>query len=195
MLALQGDWEAHLAVINDLGLDSRPVRTIAELSAVDGLVLPGGESSTMLRLMVSEGLGEAIRGRVIRGMPVLATCAGVILLAAAVEPEQPSLGLLDVDVERNAYGRQRHSTVGDIELAAALGAPSSTEGVFIRAPRILRVGEGVEVLGWWRGDPVLVRQGPIIGATYHPELTVDRRVHDLFVRTEARDEQAVAAAR
>jgi 5'-phosphate synthase pdxT subunit len=149
----------------------------------------------MLTLLGSGPLVDALRSRIAGGCPVLATCAGVILLAVAVQPEQPSLGLLDVDVERNAYGRQLDSTIADVELAPGLGQPSSSEGVFIRAPRIRRVGRQVEVLGWWRGDPVLVRQGAILGATYHPELSADRRVHELFLRMEEADEQAVAAAR
>lgn len=182
VLALQGDWHAHGTALDELGAASAPVRTAAEIEGVDGLVVPGGESSAMLCLMESENLVPRIRDRILAGMAVLATCAGVILLAEHVEPAQVSLGVLAVDVERNAYGRQIHSTVAQIDIAPPLGGGGSMEGVFIRAPRITRVGEGVEVLGRWRDDPVVVRQGRIVGATFHPELTTDRRVHELFLR-------------
>lgn len=182
MLALQGDFHAHAAVLAELGGAPRAVRTAAELEGLAGLVIPGGESTAMLRLMAAEDLGARIRERVHDGMAVLATCAGVILLAETVTPPQPSLGLLAVDVVRNAYGRQPQSTVTTVELAPELGAPPHLEGVFIRAPRITGTGSGVEVLGRRGEDPVLVRQGRILGATFHPELAGDRRVHELFVR-------------
>jgi len=182
VLALQGDFHAHAAVLAELGGAPRAVRTAAELEGLAGLVIPGGESTAMLRLMAAEDLGARIRERVHDGMAVLATCAGVILLAETVTPPQPSLGLLAVDVVRNAYGRQPQSTVTTVELAPELGAPAHLEGVFIRAPRITSTGSGVEVLGRRGEDPVLVRQGRILGATFHPELAGDRRVHELFVR-------------
>jgi 5'-phosphate synthase pdxT subunit len=196
VLALQGGWQAHLGKVQSLGADARPVRTAAELAAVDGLILPGGESTAMLKLMQPEGLGEAIREHVQRGRPVLATCAGVILLAAAVSPAQRSLGLLDLEVERNAYGRQLDSTIAAVDVAPEVGPPSTFEGVFIRAPKILRSGRNVEVLGRWGDDAVLVRQGAILGATFHPELTDDQRIHGLFLRAgERAHDQAIAAAR
>jgi 5'-phosphate synthase pdxT subunit len=136
----------------------------------------------MIRLMEPEDLAHRIINRVGAGMAVLATCAGVILLSQTVAPEQPSLGVLEVDVERNAYGRQLHSTVAEIFLAEELGDPPRMEAVFIRAPRITRHGTGVEVLGTWDDDAVLVRQNRILAATFHPELTADRRVHELFLR-------------
>lgn len=182
VLALQGDWHAHGAVLENLGVTSRPVRTAEELAAVDGLVIPGGESSAMLRLMEPENLGRLIRDRIIAGMAVLATCAGVILLAERVEPAQESLGALSVEVMRNAYGRQVHSTVASVSIVPPLGTAGTMEGVFIRAPRIIGTGDEVEVLGRWREDPVVVRQGRILGATFHPELTNDHRVHELFLR-------------
>lgn len=185
VLALQGDWAAHAAVLDKLKIDTVFVRTAAELETVDALVLPGGESTAMLRLMESDRLAEKIAHRVRNGMPVLATCAGVILLAAATRPAQPSLGLLDIEVERNAYGRQVHSRVAAVELTAALGGSAVIEGVFIRAPRITRIGPDVRVLGRLGGDPVLIRQGGIIAATFHPELTDDHRVHRLLVNGEA----------
>jgi len=181
VLALQGDWEAHIAALRAAGIAAEPVRTAAALDRVGALVMPGGESTAMLRLMADEGLAERIGGRVSSGMPVLATCAGVILLAAGVEPRQPSLGLLDIDVVRNAYGRQVHSAVSTIDVNGELGDPRQMEAVFIRAPRIVRTGADVAVLGRRGGDPVLVRSGRIVAATFHPELSADRRVHALFL--------------
>jgi 5'-phosphate synthase pdxT subunit len=180
VLALQGDWEAHVAALRDAGIPAEPVRTAAALDRVGALVMPGGESTAMLRLMADGGLAERISERVRSGMPVLATCAGVILLAASVEPQQPSLGLLDVDVVRNGYGRQVHSSVTTIEVNGAFGEPRHMEAVFIRAPRVVRTGAGVQVLGRRGGDPVLLRSGRVLAATFHPELSADRRVHGLF---------------
>lgn len=163
------------------------MRTAEELADVGALVIPGGESSAVLRLMEPEDLGGRIVARIRAGMPVLATCAGVILLAQTVVPTQPSLGALGVDVERNAYGRQLYSTVEEIDLATDLGEPQQMEAVFIRAPRIIRRDASVEVLGTWGEDAVLVRQGRVLAATFHPELTSDRRVHDLFLHIEEDD--------
>ncbi len=185
VLALQGDWAAHAAVLNNLNVETVLVRTAAELETVDALVLPGGESTAMLRLMEPDQLAEKITRRVRNGLPVLATCAGVILLATATRPPQPSLALLDIEVERNAYGRQVHSRVAAVELTKVLGEPAVIEGVFIRAPKITRIGPTVSVLGRLGSDPVLVRQGGIIAATFHPELTDDHRVHRLLVDEEA----------
>ncbi len=185
VLALQGDWAAHADVLRTLGVEASLVRTAAELDAVDALVLPGGESTAMLRLMEPENLAEKIARRVREGLPVLATCAGVILLAERTSPAQPSLGLLDIEIERNAYGRQVHSRVAAVELEPELGDPDRFEGVFIRAPRITRVGPSVTVLGRLGTDPVLVRQGRIIAATFHPELTDDHRIHHLLLSEEA----------
>jgi 5'-phosphate synthase pdxT subunit len=187
VLALQGDWAAHADVLRELGVEVSFVRKAEDLEAVDALVLPGGESTAMLRLMEAEALANRIAKRIELGMPVLATCAGVILLAVTTVPSQESFRLLDVDVERNAYGRQVHSRIAEIELAETLGRPHRIEGVFIRAPRITRTGPHVEVLGRMGDDPVLVRQANMIAATYHPELTDDRRVHRLLVDREADD--------
>ncbi len=181
VLALQGDFAAHAKIIDRLDHKTMPVRTSDDLAAVGALVIPGGESSAMLRLMQAEELDGKIARRIHQGLPVLATCAGVILLARSVAPEQNSLGVLDIDVVRNAYGRQVHSSIEKIRLADVLGKPAETDGVLIRAPRIERVGDDVEVLGWFGRDPVLVRQGLVIGATFHPELGRDTRVHEFFV--------------
>ena len=182
VLALQGSWAAHGAILRDLGAHTHPVRTATDLARVDALVIPGGESSAMLRLMEAENLARRIRDRIVAGMAVLATCAGVILLAEHIQPPQQGLAVLDVDVERNAYGRQVNSTVAEIMLTQELGKPLRIEGVFIRAPRIVRVSAKVTVLGRWRNDPVLVRQGRILGATFHPELSADRRIHEMFMK-------------
>jgi len=182
VLALQGDFEAHASILEQLGVSTRQVRTATDLEGIAGLVLPGGESTTMLRLMERDRLDRVIGERITAGLPVLATCAGVILLAKRVEPAQRSLELLDVSVVRNAYGRQVHSTVATIAVNGELGQPSTMEAVFIRAPRIQSLGEGVEVLGRHGEDPVLLWAGPIIAATFHPELSRDNRVHRLFCR-------------
>ena len=181
VLALQGDWAAHATVLRELGAEVRSVRTATELADVRALVIPGGESSAMLRLMEPEDLARRIVERVRAGIAVLGTCAGVILLAEGVTPVQPSLGMLAVDVVRNAYGRQLNSTVAGIDLTPDFGKPQHMEGVFIRAPRIVRRDAAVEVLGVWGEDPVLIRQGRILAATFHPELTSDRRVHQHFL--------------
>jgi 5'-phosphate synthase pdxT subunit len=180
VLALQGDWLAHQRVLRELGVESAPVRTAADLRTVESIVIPGGESSAMLRLMRPEGLDKDLVARIRRGMPVLAVCAGVILLARGVEPEQPRLGMLDVDLVRNAYGRQVHSRVTTIAVEDEMGEPAEMEAMFIRAPRIIRTGVQVRVLGRCNGDAVLVRQERMLAATFHPELGVDRRVHRLF---------------
>ena len=186
VLALQGDYEAHALALAELGVPAEPLRTAAELDGVDALVIPGGESTAMLKLMEPGRLDREIACRAEAGMPVLATCAGVILLARAVRPEQDSLDLLDVDVVRNAFGRQAHSSVTTIEVNGELGGAPQMEAVFIRAPQIDRVGDGVEVLGRLGAEPVLVAAGAIIAATFHPELSADRRIHRLFCnRAEA----------
>jgi len=182
VLALQGDWAAHSTALRELGAEVRAVRTAADLDDVRALVIPGGESSAMLRLMKPEDLSRRIVERTRAGMAVLATCAGVILLAQTVVPTQPSLAVLAIDVERNAYGRQVFSTIAEIDLTPDLGDPPRMEGVFIRAPRITRREVSVEVLGSWGDDAVLVRQGKVLAATFHPELTGDRRVHELFLQ-------------
>ena len=184
VLALQGDFEAHGKTLERLGAEPVFVRTAAELDNLDGLVIPGGESSTMLKLLRAEDLLAPLSefGRQ-RGL--FGTCAGAILLAADVSnPEQESLGLMDIGVERNAYGRQIDSRVAHLTPEAEFAArthPGEMEAVFIRAPVIRRVGQRGRVLARYKGDPVLVEQGRHLVATFHPELTADSRVHQLFL--------------
>jgi len=181
VLALQGDFAAHLKALTRLGVSAFEVRTPAEFREAEALVIPGGESSVINTLLKLDGFRTAIIDRITGGMPVLATCCGVIVLARGVKPEQPAFGLLDIDVTRNAYGRQLSSAIVDVDLVEEMGPPTTIEGVFIRAPRISRVGSDVTVLGYRRDDPVLVKQGRIIAATFHPELSDDLRVHQFFV--------------
>jgi len=184
ILALQGDWAAHRVALARSGFTVVEVRTTADLTALDGLVLPGGESTTMLTLMAGNGLAAKLRELAGSGCPVLATCAGVILLAREVRhPSQPSLGVLDVAVERNAYGRQIDSTVTElvVELPEELGV-ATIEGVFIRAPKVIEAGPEVRVIARRGADPVLLRQGNLLAATFHPELSEGSPVIGLFTR-------------
>lgn len=185
VLAIQGDYAAHAVALTDAGADPVEVRNPEELDALDGLILPGGESTTMLKFLERRQFFDVLREYATQ-KPVFGTCAGCILLARKVtHPAQKSLGLLDATVERNAYGRQIDSAIVTAQTSLA-GGP--LEMVFIRAPRISQTGSGVEVLARRDGFPVLVRQGRILAATFHPELSHDRRVHRLFV-------EAVAATR
>ncbi len=185
VLAIQGDYAAHAEALTEAGAEPVEVRNPDQLESLDGLILPGGESTTMLKFLERAGPGarsffEALQGFV-KNKPVFGTCAGAILLAREVRnPHQRSLGALDAVVDRNAYGRQIDSAI--------LTEPSSLPGeplemVFIRAPRIAETGPAVEVLARREGFPVLVRQGNLMAATFHPELSGDRRVHRLFVET------------
>lgn len=182
VLALQGDFEAHAAAICRAcaGCKVSEVRLPGELDALDGLVIPGGESTTMLKLMEYYDLFDPLREFGLR-KPMFGTCAGSILMAAEVlNPSQRSLELLDMTVERNAYGRQLDSTVARLE-DHALDGGGPLEAVFIRAPIIRRVGQGGRVLARHKGDPVLVEFGRHLTSTFHPELSGDNRVHRLFV--------------
>ena len=177
VLALQGGFAAHGRRLAEIGLDSFEARKPEELDDAAGLVLPGGESTTLWKFFEAAPWEEAIRGFAASGRPVLGTCAGAIVLAREVtNPPQKGLGVLDVAVERNAYGRQVDSFVGEVD-SPALGG--TLPAVFIRAPKFRRVGDGVEVLATREGEPVLVRQGNVVAATFHPELTPDTKVHDL----------------
>jgi 5'-phosphate synthase pdxT subunit len=170
VLALQGGFAAHARALADLGHVPVEVRAAADLVGLEGLVLPGGESTVHLKLLDRFGLGAPLDEFVATGKPVLGTCAGLILAARRVtSPEQPSFGWIDVAVARNAYGRQRES----FESVSPEGIPL----IFIRGPRIIEVGPSVEVLATLDGEAVLVRDGSVTGASFHPELTADRRVH------------------
>ena len=178
VLAVQGDYDAHARALTDVGAGPVEVRNPDQLEDLDGLILPGGESTTMLKFLEKHGFFEALE-EFAHNKPVFGTCAGTILLAREVRnPAQRSLGALDAVVERNAYGRQIDSSIltGPTELAGG-----ELEMVFIRAPRIVSTGENVDILARRDGNPVLVRQGNLMAATFHPELSLDRRVHKLFV--------------
>jgi 5'-phosphate synthase pdxT subunit len=187
VLALQGDYEAHMRAFADAGARTVLVRKPEELKGLDGLVLPGGESTTMLKFLEGHGFFDTL-GKFVADMPTFATCAGCILVAREVlHPTQRSLGLLDATVERNAYGRQVDSTI--LTLPTELpGGP--LEMVFIRAPRITRVGPGVKVLAQRDGFPALVRQGHLLVATFHPEMSTDTRVQQLFLEMVRRHKKA-----
>jgi 5'-phosphate synthase pdxT subunit len=176
ILALQGDFDAHRKAIERAGARAFEVRSAADLASVDGLILPGGESTTMLKLLEEEELFEPLRTFGC-SHPIFGTCAGAILLATEVlRPRQKSLSLMDLTVERNGYGRQADSRIAQIELEG-----KSAEAVFIRAPVIRRAGALVRVLATYAGDPVLVEEGPHLAATFHPELTENSAIHQYFV--------------
>lgn len=179
VLAIQGDYEAHKARLQQLGADVTLVRKPEQLDAIDAIVIPGGESTTFLNFLAEHGFLEKLRAFV-RSKPAFGTCAGAILLAKEVEnPPQTSLAVMDIRVRRNAYGRQIESFIR--EAKTQLG-DRPLEMVFIRAPKIVGTGKDVEVLATESGNPVLVRQGKLMAATFHPELSADTRVHQEFLR-------------
>ncbi|MFI5092434.1 MAG: pyridoxal 5'-phosphate synthase glutaminase subunit PdxT [Candidatus Acidiferrum sp.] len=179
ILAVQGDFEAHAAMLAGLGAETLEVRTVRDLDGCDALILPGGESTTQLQFLQEEGLYDAIKQFAADGGAIFGTCAGAILLATEVKsPAQASLGLLDMTVLRNAYGRQLAS---DVFFGSSKLTDSPMEMVFIRAPVIDTVGPGVEVLAEYAGKPVLVRKANVMAATFHPELTGDSTVHRHFL--------------
>jgi 5'-phosphate synthase pdxT subunit len=180
VLAVQGNFREHAAMLRRLGVEPVEVRTPAQLAGLDGLVIPGGESTTFMRLMRLYGLDEAIRRF---GGPVLGTCAGMIVL------DREHLGLVDVEVARNAFGRQVASFEADLDVE---GEAEPLHGVFIRAPRVRDVGPDVEVLAELEGEPVLLRDGRFLVASFHPELTNDTRVHERFLEL-VREESGVRA--
>lgn len=188
VLALQGDFAAHAALLRALGHEVVEVRRCGQLAGLRGLVLPGGESTALLRLMADEPWFDALRAFHAEGGGLLGTCAGAILLARRVEPAQPSLGLLDATVARNAYGRQVESFEETLD-APELGGP--LRGVFIRAPRFVALGPGVEVLARRKGEPVLVRQGRVLAGTFHPEIVGESGVHRLFMEPVAAEPAGV----
>lgn len=193
VLALQGDFDAHILALREAGAAARLIRRAPEIEEIAGLVIPGGESTVLLRLMRDMGMFEPLRQACARGLPVFGTCAGAILLARRVTgPGQPSLEAIDIDIERNAYGRQRESfETADGSVAGSLGAAGGRPGaplelVLIRAPVIRRCGPTVEVLARHGDHPVLVREGNVLAATFHPELGRDRRVHGCFLEMAGR---------
>ncbi|MBV8205272.1 MAG: pyridoxal 5'-phosphate synthase glutaminase subunit PdxT [Acidobacteria bacterium] len=178
VLALQGDFDAHRRRLQELGASATLVRKPAQLDEVEALVIPGGESSTLLWHLEQHGFFHRL-AEFVRARPTFGTCAGAILLASEVaNPPQKSLGAMNISVERNAYGRQINSFIGGVHWTRG-GDP--LEAVFIRAPRITSVGEGVEVLASEGSHPVLVQQGHLMAATFHPELSADKRVHAAFL--------------
>jgi len=196
VLALQGDIEEHRAALGDLGVESRPVRRADDLAGLDGIVLPGGESTTMSMLLESSGIADRLGKELASGLPAFGTCAGMILLASAISdgrPDQRCYGTIDIVVRRNGYGRQLDSFEGDVRVSA-LGA-EAFHGVFIRAPVVESAGRDVEVLGEIEAPssmarldgadgtstPVVLRQGRVLVSAFHPELTPDRRLHSFFV--------------
>jgi 5'-phosphate synthase pdxT subunit len=175
VLALQGDFDAHRRRLEELGAEVVLVKKPEQLAEIDGLIIPGGESGTFLKLLGENGFSQL--KEFVRLKPTFGTCAGAILLASKVEnPEQAGLGALDISIRRNAYGRQIDSSIREGKLG-----DSPLEMVFIRAPRISRLGEGVTVLATEGNDPVAVRQGNAMAATFHPELSDDTRVHQAFL--------------
>ncbi|MFF4953866.1 pyridoxal 5'-phosphate synthase glutaminase subunit PdxT [Streptomyces chattanoogensis] len=182
VLALQGDVREHLKALADAGAQARPVRRPEELAEVDGLVIPGGESTTMSKLAIVFGMLEPLRAFVAAGKPVYGTCAGMIMVADKLldaRADQETFGGVDMIVRRNAFGRQNESFEAAIDVAGIPGGP--VEGVFIRAPWVESVGAAVEVLATYDGHTVAVRQGNVLATSFHPELTGDHRVHGLFV--------------
>jgi 5'-phosphate synthase pdxT subunit len=183
VLALQGDFDAHRRRLEELGAEVMLVKKPEQLDAIDGLIIPGGESGTFLKLLGEDGF-ERLK-EFVRVKPTFGTCAGAILLAAEVEnPRQAGLGAIDIGIRRNAYGRQLDSSIREGKLVGALKgqlAASPLEMVFIRAPRIERLGPNVEVLATEGKDPVAVREGRVMAATFHPELSDDTRIHQAFL--------------
>ncbi|KUL35193.1 glutamine amidotransferase [Streptomyces sp. NRRL F-4489] len=193
VLALQGDVREHVKALADAGARALPVRRPEELAEIGGLVIPGGESTTMSKLAVAFGMLEPLRAFVRAGRPVYGTCAGMIMVADKLldgRDDQETLGGIDMIVRRNAFGRQNESFEAAIEVAGIGGGP--VEGVFIRAPWVESVGAAAEVLATYGGHTVAVRQGNVLATSFHPELTGDHRIHGLFVEMvrAAADERA-----
>lgn len=181
VLAIQGDFAEHIETLRRLGVEAVKVRLPKELEAIDGLIIPGGESTTLGIVGTRYGMFDAIRERIEAGMPTFGTCAGTIVLAKTIlESDQPRIGILDIVINRNAYGRQKDSFEANI-IVPKFGEPP-VRAVFIRAPVIESVGRGVDVLAELDGKPVFVQQGSLLATTFHPELTDETRVHEYFLR-------------
>ena len=192
MLALQGSFALHAAVLRRLGIEAVEVRRATALEGLDGLIIPGGESSTMLKFLLEEDLFDPLIAFHREGGALYGTCAGAILLARSVEnPAQESLGLLDIEIQRNGYGRQLESHLGACS-CSVLGGPDLPL-VMIRGPVISDTGPDVEVLAEWRGQPAFVREGRVLATTFHPELTDDTRIHAYFLELAAETRQTTAA--
>jgi 5'-phosphate synthase pdxT subunit len=182
VLGIQGAIQEHLSILRKAGVEPSWVKDRKEIDSVDALVMPGGESTTMIKLLKRFEMWEALRNRIEGGMPVLATCAGMILLSRKIENvvNQDSLGVLDISVKRNGYGRQINSFEVDLQIDEI--GPEPFRAVFIRAPKIESIGGEVRVLTSYDGSPVLVRQGNVLAASFHPELTGDLRIHRYFLK-------------
>lgn len=181
ILAVQGDFAMHAKMLERIGATYKLVKHVDDFADIDALILPGGETTTMLKFLTERKIGDAIKNFAHGNKPVFGTCAGAILMAKEVlNPEQERLGLIDISIERNAYGRQVDSSIQQGECPELSGRP--VEMVFIRAPIIRRVGEGVKVLGQAGGLPVLVEQGNLLAGTFHPELTEDETIHRYFLK-------------
>lgn len=180
VLAMQGAFHKHCVMLESLGVEAIEVRTAADMEKIAGLIIPGGESTVMSKLLVRNALLEPLRKRALEGMPVFGTCAGIIMLAKYVDDfSLPLLELMEISVHRNAYGRQLESFEASFPVKGMTGSPFS--GIFIRAPKITSCGKDVEILAEFENIPVLVRERNLLGASFHPELTGDSRIHSLFL--------------
>lgn len=180
VLALQGAYYKHAEAVRNLGLNSIEVRTLQDINKIEALIIPGGESTTIGKLLIKNNLIEPIKKRIDQGMAVFGTCAGMILIAKSVSgSEQPLIEVMDISVERNAYGRQIDSFEAEFEVKGLTGKP--VNGIFIRAPKIVSISENVDVLAVHKNVPVLVRQKNILAASFHPELSDDLRIHSYFI--------------
>lgn len=189
VLALQGDFREHIWALQRLGVEAFAVKTVSDLEKVDGLIIPGGESTSIGRIAQVTGVGEKIVQLAKEGLPIYGTCAGMILLAKRIvdHPEQYSFRLMDIVVQRNAYGRQIES----FEVYLDVARLGKVKAVFIRAPKIVELGKGVEVLASYENTPVLVQQGKLLTSSFHPELTDDLRIHEYFVKMVADRHESV----
>lgn len=179
VLAMQGAFHKHVQVMESLGIHTHEVRTPDDLTRSDGLIIPGGESTVIVKLLVKNMLMEKLEERIHEGMPVFGTCAGMILLAKSIDSmDQPTLGVMDITVERNAYGRQKESFEAEFPVNGLDGG--TFHGIFIRAPKITGTGKGVDILAEYESVPILVRQKNLLASSFHPELTGDTRIHKLF---------------